>query len=116
MDDRLSKLLQGIYGFNNANDKRQNTLSLDSFMTIWLLNLPEKLNKWSLPVEPGHNRILNPAEKPYFSFFIEKDNTCLYKPPYGDKNPADILTKPLPQTKWYPIMKPILHWLDKETS
>ena len=31
----------------------------------------------------------------------------------GDKNPVDILTKPLPQTKWYPIMKPFLHWLDK---
>ena len=32
----------------------------------------------------------------------------------GDKTPADILTKPLPSTKWYPIMKPILHWLDKD--
>src|SRR6476620_7103473 len=32
----------------------------------------------------------------------------------GDKNPADILTKPLPQTKWYPLMKPILHWADKD--
>ena len=34
----------------------------------------------------------------------------------GDKNPADILTKPLPSTKWYPLMKPILHWLDLEDS
>ena len=34
----------------------------------------------------------------------------------GDKNLADILTKPLPQTKWYPNMKPILHWLDKENK
>ncbi len=32
----------------------------------------------------------------------------------GDKNPADILTKPLPQAKWYPLMKPILHWVDKD--
>ena len=39
-DDRLSKILQGSYGFNTANDKRQNTLLLDSFMTIWLITLP----------------------------------------------------------------------------
>ena len=32
----------------------------------------------------------------------------------GDKNSADILTKPLPSAQWYPIMKPILHWLDKD--
>jgi hypothetical protein len=34
----------------------------------------------------------------------------------GDKNPADILTKFLPSTKWYPIMKPILHWLNKDEA
>ena len=45
LDDRLSKILQGNYGFNTANDKRQNTLSLDSFMTIWLVTLPEKFKK-----------------------------------------------------------------------
>ena len=32
----------------------------------------------------------------------------------GDKNPADILTKSLLQAKWYPLMKPILHWVDKD--
>ena len=32
----------------------------------------------------------------------------------GNKNPTDILTKPLPSTQWYPIMKPILHWLNKD--
>ena len=30
----------------------------------------------------------------------------------SDQNPADILTKPLPSTKWWPLMKPILHWVN----
>jgi len=30
----------------------------------------------------------------------------------GTENPADILTKFLPKTKWYHLMKPILHWPD----
>lgn len=32
----------------------------------------------------------------------------------GEKNPADILTKALPQSKWYSLMKPILHWVNKD--
>ena len=34
----------------------------------------------------------------------------------GDENPADVLTKFLPRSKWWPLMKPFLHWLpsDKE--
>ena len=30
----------------------------------------------------------------------------------GDENPADVLTKFLPHAKWWPLMKPLLHWLD----
>ena len=29
----------------------------------------------------------------------------------GKDNPADVLTKFLPSTKWWPLMKPLLHWL-----
>jgi hypothetical protein len=32
----------------------------------------------------------------------------------GKDNPADVLTKSLPSTKWWPLMKPILHWLSND--
>ena len=32
----------------------------------------------------------------------------------GDDNPADVLTKFLPHHKWWPLMKPFLHWLDMD--
>ena len=32
----------------------------------------------------------------------------------GNKNLTDTLTKPLPQAKWYPLMKLIVHWVDKD--
>ena len=32
----------------------------------------------------------------------------------GDNNPADVLTKFLPRSKWWPLMKPFLHWLPTE--
>ena len=32
----------------------------------------------------------------------------------GKKNPADILTKFLPNSIWWPLMKPILHWPEKD--
>ena len=44
-DDRLFKMLLGNYGYNTVNGKWQNTLSLDSFMTIWLLKLPKKIQE-----------------------------------------------------------------------
>jgi Tfp pilus assembly pilus retraction ATPase PilT len=32
----------------------------------------------------------------------------------GKENPADILTKFLPSSIWWPLMKPILHWPEKD--
>lgn len=32
----------------------------------------------------------------------------------GNKKPAGISTKALTQSKWYSLMKPILHWEDKD--
>ena len=29
----------------------------------------------------------------------------------ADKNPTDVLTKFLPHSKWWPLMKPLLHWM-----
>src|SRR5687768_12233519 len=34
----------------------------------------------------------------------------------GTENPADILTKFLPGKTWYHLMKPILHWPEKEAG
>ena len=32
----------------------------------------------------------------------------------GKENPADVLTKLFPSETWWPLMKPILHWCDKD--
>ena len=32
----------------------------------------------------------------------------------GSENPADVLTKFLPYAKWWPLMKPLLHWIGKD--
>ena len=32
----------------------------------------------------------------------------------GTENPADVLTKFLPTSIWWPLMKPILHWVDQD--
>ena len=32
----------------------------------------------------------------------------------GKEIPADVLTKFLPSSVWWPLMKPILHWTDKD--
>ena len=34
----------------------------------------------------------------------------------GEDNPADVLTKFLPHYKWWPLMKPFLHWLDMDDN
>ena len=31
----------------------------------------------------------------------------------GKDNPADVLTKFLPHSKWWPLVKPLLHWLEE---
>ena len=32
----------------------------------------------------------------------------------GKENPADVLTKFLPHCIWWPLIKPLLHWLSPE--
>ena len=41
-DEKLACLKSGEFGYENQNDKTRLILSIDSFMTIWLLTLPEK--------------------------------------------------------------------------
>ena len=32
----------------------------------------------------------------------------------GEENPADVLTNVLPHSKWWPLMKPLLHWFEMD--
>ena len=45
-DDKLAFVKQGELRTQSINDKNKATLSIDGFMTIWLLTLPEKFLEW----------------------------------------------------------------------
>src|SRR5688572_25521618 len=45
-DERLSKILNGKHGQKGKPDKNHVTGAFDSFLTIWLLTLPEKFREW----------------------------------------------------------------------
>ena len=79
----MSKILEGNYGFNTANNERQNTLALDSFMTIWLLTLPKKFKKWIPPVDTEQHGWLDPNDPPCFPWYKDNAKTCLQKPVYA---------------------------------
>src|SRR5687767_14938073 len=44
--EKLKKIKHGQFGDNNNTNKVKSTVSIDSFMTIWLLTLPEKFKEW----------------------------------------------------------------------
>jgi len=45
-DQKLGAIVSGPYGDSTQTDLTKRTLSLDSFMTIWLLTVPEKFKEW----------------------------------------------------------------------
>ena len=44
-DEKLTKIISGDFSDQKTNDKNRSILAIDSFMTIWLLTLPEKFIK-----------------------------------------------------------------------
>ena len=41
-------------------------------------------------------------------------NVVRYHHISGEENPADVLTKFLLHSKWWPLMKPLLHWFEMD--
>ena len=44
-DEKLKKIIEGKYGSKTKTDKNHVICACDSFMTIWLLTLPEKFRE-----------------------------------------------------------------------
>jgi hypothetical protein len=75
-DTTLSMIKNGNYGNNPKIDKTKLILSIDSFMTIWLLTLPEKFKEWYASVENGDKAgketrtVMKLSEEPIFPVFL----------------------------------------------
>ena len=84
-DYDLSEILNGKFGTELCNNQKKLTLCFDSFMTIWLLTLPEKFKEWfdhydnNFDEEIQDRAHFNFAERPNFPFFDKNDNTQLCK-------------------------------------
>ena len=86
-DDTLALIKSGDFSdyFNN-NTEKQKILAIDSFITIWLLTLPEKFKEWF----DNHNKdglearsVMSYTERPSFPIFENpKTYTLLSKNPY----------------------------------
>ena len=93
-DEKLKKIKEGSYGDQLAGDKTKNIIAFDSFMTIWLLTLPEKFQDWwqfhkTENNIPRQSYILLYHEVPAFPSIAPNTQSCLQKNP--SKNSYDIL-------------------------
>ena len=85
-DIKLKKILKGEYGLHTKNDKKSVTLAFDSFLTIWLLTLPEKFKEWynfhpikrEKPYEKP--KYLDYTESPSFPTFVMNQNSTKLHP------------------------------------
>src|SRR5688500_12060066 len=85
---KLKKIKNGVFGDHNNTNKVKSIVSIDSFMTIWLLTLPEKFAEWyksqySLSTIATEKRtVMCLTEKPTFPKFASKTtHTKLVKNP-----------------------------------
>ena len=87
-DPKLKKIIEGDSGYKPLGDKPKNILAFDSFITIWLITLPEKFVEWykhhntSEDINTNSKPFLNYVEVPNFPNFypdfyssLEKDST-----------------------------------------
>ena len=89
-DERLSKILNGKHGQEGKMDKNHVTGAFDSFLTIWLLTLPEKFKEW-YDIHNIHNKdnkksypatkVMNYNEIALFPRFAAGDSSTLYVHP-----------------------------------
>jgi len=59
-DENLKKIIDGKYGSKTKTDKNHVICACNSFMTIWLLTLPEKFREW---YEYHHSTVQPPYEE-----------------------------------------------------
>ena len=82
-DSKLTKIMKGDYGDQMSGDKVKNIIAIDSFMTIWLITLPEKFHEW-WKYNRSQNKItksekfFNYNEVPSFPTFDLNANTCFH--------------------------------------
>src|SRR5688500_6865467 len=85
-DEKLASIESGKYSQLQNTGKTGSILSIDGFMTIWLLTLPEKFNEW----HEYHNGLIDNgdvgttkilySDGPKFPQFLSKNlSTCLVK-------------------------------------
>ena len=81
-DEQLSNILKGKHGLQGKDDKNDVTLSINSFMTIWLLTLPDEFKEWSdIYITTGNTnsypstKLINYIEIPLFSGFEMGDSS-----------------------------------------
>src|SRR5688500_5711646 len=74
-DDKLSVIKDGKLRKVSINERNKVILSIDGFMTIWLLTLPEKFIEWYLLHNESKNKVciarkcLPLQETPTFPYF-----------------------------------------------
>jgi hypothetical protein len=86
-DEKLAVIRNEYTSDNNMNDKTKMVLTMDSFMTIWLLTLPEQFKEW----EKQHyelnnagiklNKRLSFTDSPSFPHFVLDSYTSLVANP-----------------------------------
>ena len=58
---KLQKVLDGTYGVKNNRTQKENVCAINSFLTLWLITLPEKFEEWYNYCHEGFN--LDAAEQ-----------------------------------------------------
>ena len=85
-DERLDKIRKGKYGLAAKTDKKHVAIAINSFLTIWLITLPEKFKEWYDFQHDGvnhsgwtHWKIMDIHQTPDFPYFeMDKDSTQLF--------------------------------------
>jgi hypothetical protein len=85
-DERLANIKNGDYGAKAKPTKYHVTCAIDSFLTIWLVTLPEKFKQWydyhnsGIKQNVANTLYMDLNQEPMFPFFIkESDSTKISK-------------------------------------
>ena len=89
--NKLKTIKIGQHGDQSITTRKESFISIDSFMTIWLLTLPEKFKEWyefqnseNKPATPTR-AIMSLKDKPKFPKFAKTNlHTHLVKNPNMD--------------------------------
>jgi hypothetical protein len=89
-DEKLALIISNSYKEQRNNDKTKMILSMDSFMTVWLLTLPEKFKEWEENYDTWQIAdnddppLMSYKESPYFPQYLAPiHNTFLFTSDYN---------------------------------